>query len=162
MAVRRRVQTQTEAYWRRDFRLRPEDLESIYDLMLEDGRPRSLDDLVCEVMERHCRREAQARQSAEAQLYRPREHYVVGQEIVFKKSILADRIAIRALQYFRKVAIEFPFLPNFGGAARKHRYKRQGQQKNPQPASRIRRCSFIRHAQIAIHHVYWYFRPVIS
>ncbi|HOG47649.1 MAG TPA: hypothetical protein PLJ35_20305 [Anaerolineae bacterium] len=83
MAVRRRAQTQTEAYWRRDFRLRPEDLESIYDLMLDDGRPRLLDDLVCEVMERHCRREAQARLSAEAQLYRPREHYAAGQEIVF-------------------------------------------------------------------------------
>ncbi len=83
MAVRRRAQTQTEAYWRRDFKLRPEDLESIYDAMLEDGRPRSLDDLVCDVMERHCRREAQARQPAEAQLYRPREHYSVGQQLVF-------------------------------------------------------------------------------
>jgi len=83
VAVRCRAQTQTEAYWRRDFKLRPEDLEAIYDLMLEDGQPRSLDDLVCEIMGRHCQREAQARKAEAAVTYRPREHYEVGQQLVF-------------------------------------------------------------------------------
>ena len=83
MAVRRGAQTQTESYWRREFRIRPEDVEAIYDLMLEEGRPRALDDLVCEVMARHCRREAQARRPEQAMTYRPREHYAVGQQIVF-------------------------------------------------------------------------------
>lgn len=83
MAVRCRAQTQTEAYWRRDFKLRPEDLESIYDLMLEDGQPRSLDELVCNVMGRHCQREAQARRAEAALTYRPRDHYEVGQQLVF-------------------------------------------------------------------------------
>jgi hypothetical protein len=83
VAVRHRARTQTEAYWQRDFKLRAEDLEAIYDLLLEDGKPRSLDDLVCEVMARHCRREAQARRPAEARLYRPIEHYDEGQQLVF-------------------------------------------------------------------------------
>ncbi len=83
MAVRRKAQTQTEAYWRRDFRLRPEDLEAVYDYMLEDGQPCSLDELACRVMERHARREAEARRPAEAQLYRPAERYSEGQQLIF-------------------------------------------------------------------------------
>jgi len=82
-AARRRAQTQTEVYWRRDFRVRPEDIEFIYDLMLEDGRPRTLDELVREVMARQCRREAQVREPAEAVPYRPKEHYSVGQRLFF-------------------------------------------------------------------------------
>ena len=82
-AVRRKAQTQTEAYWRRDFKVRSEDLESIYDLMLEDGRPRTLQELVCEVMSRHVRREAQARGPEQAIPYRPKERYAVGQQLFF-------------------------------------------------------------------------------
>lgn len=83
MAVRRKAQTQTESYWQRDFKVRPEDVEAIYDLMLGDGRPRTLDELACEVMSRHIRREAQAREATEASPYRPREHYAIGQQIHF-------------------------------------------------------------------------------
>ncbi len=83
MAVRRKAQTQTEAYWRRDFKVRPEDIESIYDLMLEDGRPRTLDELGREVVARHCRQEAQARQPEQAVVYRPRDHYDEGQQLFF-------------------------------------------------------------------------------
>lgn len=83
MAALRKAQTQTEVYWRRDFKVRPEDIESLYDLLLEDGRPRTLDELGREVMARHCRREAQARAPEQAALYRPKEHYIVGQELFF-------------------------------------------------------------------------------
>ena len=83
MAVRRKAQTQTEAYWRRGFEVPPEDVEFIYDLILEDGHPRTLDELAQEVMARHCRREAQARQPEQAVTYRPREHYELGQQLFF-------------------------------------------------------------------------------
>ena len=83
MAVRRMAQTQTEAYWRRDFEVQPEDIEAIYDSMLEDGRPRTLHELVCEVMARHVRREAQPQRPEEAVAYRPKEHYSVGQQLYF-------------------------------------------------------------------------------
>ncbi|MDI7275189.1 MAG: hypothetical protein QME94_04345 [Anaerolineae bacterium] len=83
VALRRIAQTQTEAYWRRDFKVRPEDVEAIYDLMLEEGQPRSLGELAQEVMARHCRREAQARGPEEAIPYRPREHYDIGQRLYF-------------------------------------------------------------------------------
>ncbi len=83
VAVRRTAQTQTEAYWRRDFKVRPEDIEAVYDRILEDGQPRTLDELAREVMERHCRREAEAREPGEAVPYRPREHYSVGQQLYF-------------------------------------------------------------------------------
>lgn len=81
--VQRKAQTQTESYWRRDFKVRPEDIEAIYDLMLEDARPRTLDELACEVMARHIRREAQARQPGETVPYQPKEHYAVGQRLFF-------------------------------------------------------------------------------
>lgn len=83
LAVRRKAQTQTEAYWRRDFRVRPEDIEFIYDLMVDDGRPRTLDELTKEVIARHCRREAQAREPEQGAIYRPREKYTVGQLLFF-------------------------------------------------------------------------------
>ncbi len=83
MAVRRGAQTQTEAYWRREFRVYPEDIEAIYDLMLEDGRPRTLAELACQIIARHCRREAQARRPEQGVIYRPREHYAVGQLVIF-------------------------------------------------------------------------------
>jgi len=81
--VQRKAQTQTESYWRRDFKVRPEDIEAIYDMMLEDARPRTLDELACEVMARHIRREAQARQPGETVPYQPKEHYAVGQRLFF-------------------------------------------------------------------------------
>lgn len=83
VAVRRMAQTQTEAYWRQDFAVRPEDVEYIYDLILEDGRPRALDELVREIVVRQCRREAQAKRPEQAAIYRPREHYTVGQQLYF-------------------------------------------------------------------------------
>ena len=83
MAVRRMAQTQTEAYWQRDFEVQPEDIEAIYDWMLEDGRPQTLDELVCQVMARHLRRGAQAQRPEEAVVYRPKEHYSVGQQLYF-------------------------------------------------------------------------------
>ncbi len=83
MAVRRMAQTQTESYWRRDFKVRPEDIEAIYDLMLEDGRPRTLDELTCAVMSWRVRREAQTQRPEDAVLYRPREHFAVGQHVYF-------------------------------------------------------------------------------
>jgi hypothetical protein len=72
-------------YWRRDFQIRPEDIEAIYDLMLEDGHPRTLDELVCEAISRRCRQEAQTRQSAEAVTYRPKEHFATGQQLTFAR-----------------------------------------------------------------------------
>ncbi|MGQ9682917.1 MAG: hypothetical protein ACUVX9_10300 [Anaerolineae bacterium] len=83
VAVRPRAQTQTEGYWKRDFRVRAEDVEAIYDLILEDGRPWTLEQIAQEVMARHCRREAQAREPEAAVAYRPREHYEVGQQMYF-------------------------------------------------------------------------------
>lgn len=83
VAVRRKAQTQTEAYWRRDFKIRPEDLEAVYDTLLEEGRPKSLDELAREVIARHCRREALALEPEEVVAYKPKEHYSVGQRLYF-------------------------------------------------------------------------------
>jgi len=79
------MQTRSEVYWERDFQVTDGDLEALYAAILEDGRPRSLSEMVTLVMWRRYDQERQAilRQAAEGKLYRPREEYDVGQRLIF-------------------------------------------------------------------------------
>lgn len=85
MAVPRRMQTQSEVYWQRDFEVTDDDLEALYAAILEDGKPRSLPETTTLVMHRRYMQEREAldRQASQGDLYRPRESYTLGQRLIF-------------------------------------------------------------------------------
>lgn len=79
------LKTQTVEYWQEDLVIDDQDLEYLYGLILESGAPRTLDQLTLALMEWRCQRE-EATIKAElekGELYRPRDSYQVGQQIVF-------------------------------------------------------------------------------
>ena len=79
------LKTQTAEYWQEDLVIDDQDLEHLYGLILEGGVPQTLDQLTLALMEWRCRSE-EATIKAElekGELYRPRDSYEVGQQIVF-------------------------------------------------------------------------------
>jgi hypothetical protein len=77
-------QTQTAQYWK-EFRVTNADIEHIYNLLLEEETPLSLDELALEVIEYRAREEDKAfrQQLAKGELYQPRKTYEAGQSLVF-------------------------------------------------------------------------------
>lgn len=77
--------TQTPRYWQDELRIDERDLEAIYQVFLEDERPRSLGELALVVIEERCRREEEelARELEKGKLYQPRDGYKVGERLVF-------------------------------------------------------------------------------
>jgi hypothetical protein len=77
--------TQTADYWQEDLVINDQDLEHLYGFILESSVPQTLDRLALALMEWRCRNE-EATIKAElekGELYRPRDSYEVGQQIVF-------------------------------------------------------------------------------
>ena len=77
--------TQTAAFWRDQFEPTPEDLEHLYNLLLEAQAPKRLAELAQALIGEYLRRE-NARIEAELSkgvIYQPKEHYQTGQKIVF-------------------------------------------------------------------------------
>ena len=79
-------QTQTSLYWEENFSIEDADLEHLYNLLLEDETPLTIEELVLALIRRRAEREELALQR---QMYRggtvylPKETYAVGQEIAF-------------------------------------------------------------------------------
>jgi len=79
-------ETQTEEYWRDKFTTSREDLEVLYELLLETGAPLSLGALAEQVMKKRCEREeARLREiiAAKGEIYQPRVSYEIGQRLFF-------------------------------------------------------------------------------
>jgi len=84
VASQRQRRTQTAEYWLEEFAVNKEDLEYLYEQMVEAGEPRTIDELSLKVIERRCHKEdlALSRQSG-GQIYLPQEEYEIGQRVVF-------------------------------------------------------------------------------
>lgn len=92
MAGVRRLKTQTEAFWRDEYTVSDDDLDLITGLVLEAGRPQTLEALSAAVVAQRCRQEqeAVAQQSKMGQLYRPMDSYQVGETLVFSELDFAE------------------------------------------------------------------------
>lgn len=85
MVAVRRLQTRTEAFWRDQYEVSEDDMDLVTGVILEAGKPQRLSALVSAIVKGRIAHEkdAVARQSADAHLYRPMGHYEVGQPLVF-------------------------------------------------------------------------------
>lgn len=79
--------TQTPAFWKNQFKVSDSDLEYIYNLFLDGGRPRSIDNLgLALVQQRIQEEELQIRSELQrGELYQPQSSYDVGDYIVFPR-----------------------------------------------------------------------------
>lgn len=77
--------TQRLEYWQEEFIVEDEDLEYLYGLIIESGRPRTYEDLALALVERRCQKEEEAisAELAKGDLFQPKEAYEIGQKIVF-------------------------------------------------------------------------------
>ncbi len=77
--------TQTEAYWRTQFSVAPEDVTYVQDLVLDRGAPVGVDELAQALIEKHVRREEESirRELSRGPVYQPKDAYKVGQQILF-------------------------------------------------------------------------------
>jgi hypothetical protein len=77
--------TQTAAYWQEQFKVKTEDIEFIYNQILDTNRLFTVDELATAVVKRHCDAEELATRSElqRGKLYQPQEQYAVGEKIVF-------------------------------------------------------------------------------
>ena len=77
--------TQSESFWKKEFVVDADDLEHLYSLFLEDGSPRTLQELTLALIQGRCQREEAAirRELARGTVYQPQASYAVGEQIVF-------------------------------------------------------------------------------
>ena len=84
MAFQQKRRTQTTEYWVDEFAVHKEDVEYLYDWLVEENEPRSLDQLGIKLIERRCQREELAlAKGGKGTIYQPQEQYDVGQRVVF-------------------------------------------------------------------------------
>jgi hypothetical protein len=78
-------QTQTAAFWRDQFEVTPDDLEFLYQLLLDVQTPQKLSELAIALVEEYMRRENAKIESelAKGAIYLPKQRYTVGQRVVF-------------------------------------------------------------------------------
>jgi len=84
VSFQRQRRTQTAEYWRDEFSMEKEDVERIYDWLVEEGEPRSTEEISQKAIEYRCQKEEMAlsRQRG-GQIYLPQDSYKVGQRVVF-------------------------------------------------------------------------------
>jgi len=77
--------TQNAAYWGEAFDIEESDLDYLYNLLLEEETPLSTGEMALSIIERRVDREAQAAKRREqgTTLFRPKDAYAVGQQLVF-------------------------------------------------------------------------------
>ncbi len=78
-------QTQTAAFWRDQFEVTSRDLDFIYTLLLDAQSPKAVNELASALIQEYIRREDAAIESelAKGAVYIPKNHYTVGQSLVF-------------------------------------------------------------------------------
>lgn len=77
--------TQTPAYWQEQFSAGDEDIEFIYNHILEETRPLTLDEIAIAMVKRHCDIEEleSRRELQQGRLYQPKDSYAVDEQLVF-------------------------------------------------------------------------------
>ena len=85
MAAVRKLHTQTEAFWRDEYKASDKDLDFVADLILEAGKPQRLGSLASAIILRRYQleKEAATRQAKNVRLYQPKGLYEPGQELTF-------------------------------------------------------------------------------
>jgi DNA-binding phage protein len=79
--------TQTSKYWQEQFVVDTDDIEYLYNLLLESNQPRSIDSLALAVVQRHCQLEELAIRTElqRGALYQPKDSYQIGEQLVFPR-----------------------------------------------------------------------------
>jgi hypothetical protein len=99
VAVRPKRRTQTAEYWLKEFAIHEEDVEYLYEWLVEESEPRIIDELSLKVIERRCDREEEAilKQGDRGVIYQPQDEYEVGQRIVLPafEYVAAEVLAVR-------------------------------------------------------------------
>ncbi|MFN8492091.1 MAG: hypothetical protein U0350_31100 [Caldilineaceae bacterium] len=77
--------TQTAAFWRDQFDITSEDLEFLYNLLLDAQTPKKLSELALALVQEYIRRENTkiANELSKGAVYLPKERYQIGQKVVF-------------------------------------------------------------------------------
>jgi len=85
MAAVRKLHAQTEAFWRDEYEVPEKDLDFVAGVILEAGRPQTIDALASAVILHRLQleKEAAARQARSTHLYQPKGQYELGQELAF-------------------------------------------------------------------------------
>jgi len=84
MAFQQKRRTQTTEYWVDEFVVHKEDTEYLYEWLVEENAPRTVEQLGIKLIERRCQREEQAlAKGGKGAIYLPQDKYEVGQRIVF-------------------------------------------------------------------------------
>jgi DNA-binding phage protein len=79
--------TQTSKYWQEQFVVDTDDIEYLYNLLLESNQPRALDSLALAMVQRHCQLEELAIRTElqRGALYQPKDSYQMGEQLVFPR-----------------------------------------------------------------------------
>jgi hypothetical protein len=77
--------TQTAHYWQKEFTPADQDIEAIYNQILEQNQPVNLEDIAIDLVKRHCNaEEVEARSELqEGRLYQPKGRYTPDEKLVF-------------------------------------------------------------------------------
>ena len=77
--------TQTPIYWQEQFTVSSQDIEFIYNRILEENRILNLDEVAMAIVSRQCREEEIKTRSElqQGKLYQPKETYEIGEKVVF-------------------------------------------------------------------------------
>jgi hypothetical protein len=77
--------TQTEEYWGADFQIEQADIDHLYSILFERETPLSDDEMALALVRYRVQREEEelARRAGAGNVYQPRKHYEVGEEITF-------------------------------------------------------------------------------
>ena len=81
----RKLKSRTEAFWRDEYRVSEADVDSITSQILEAGKPLPLSGLVAAIIARRLEREKDAVkfEAEHGAIYQPKNHYDVGQKVLF-------------------------------------------------------------------------------
>jgi hypothetical protein len=77
--------TQTESYWQEQVAVSRQDLDYLYDRILDAAKPVPIAVLAQLLIDRHCRREEEMIQAelSKGPAYQPKDHYEVGAQLIF-------------------------------------------------------------------------------
>ena len=107
--------TGTEEYWQ-ESSVSQEDVEGLYDFLIEQGLPQTIDGLAFRVIERRCREEDERIEQEQAlrPIFQPQQTYEVGQQLTFPSEggAVGKVIGIRpgnnpAFGEFSVIAVQF-------------------------------------------------------
>jgi hypothetical protein len=84
MIFQQQRRTQTAEYWLDEFAIHKDDMEYLYEHLVEEGEPKTIDELGLKLIEHRCHKEelALSKQSG-GRVYLPQDKFDVGQRLVF-------------------------------------------------------------------------------